>query len=129
MMVPEIRARRDFCMNITRALVLAKFAQLFGAHPDSEALLALLDRYGARERDRERERVQLAILKLGAGDPDKLRHNVEAALVDYRDVLAWAEYPKQMDTGATVFNSPAEEIQEIRKSDRSQYRDWLEVET
>jgi hypothetical protein len=102
--------------------VLAKFKKLFGSHPEAEALLTELDRYGAQEREQDqgRVRVQLAILKLSEGDPKKLRSNVAVALIDYRDVLAWAEYPEQMRTRATAFNSAPQEIREIRKRDRDQ---------
>jgi hypothetical protein len=112
--------------SISREQLISKFHQVFRGHPDSDALLRLLDRYGSREGDRERERVQLAILKLSAGDPVKLRHCVEAAQLDYRDVLAWAEYPEQMSTGKTVFNAPPDEVEKIKHRDREQYLSWLE---
>lgn len=113
-------------MRPSREHVLDKFHQIFGEHPDADALLELLDLYGSREGDRERERVQLAILKLCEGDPVKLRSNVEAAMIDYRDVLAWAEYPEQMRTGKSAFNSLPSELKEIKKRDRDQYLSWLE---
>jgi hypothetical protein len=37
------------------------------------------------------ERVQLAVLKLSEGHLDKLGHYGDLALVDYRDVIYWAE--------------------------------------
>lgn len=40
----------------------------------------------------ERERVQLDILKLSAGDIEHVRSYVAAARLDYRDVIYWAEY-------------------------------------
>ena len=116
-------------MSVSKDVVSEKFRRLFGAHPDSEALLEVLNRYGSRDGDREVVRVQLAILKLSGGKPEKLRSNVEAALLDYRDVLAWAEYPEQMRSGKTMFNSPAEEYEEILKRDRDQYLQWLEDRT
>jgi hypothetical protein len=60
----------------------------------------LLDRYGVASYERERERVQLAILKLAEGNEEKLRELVDIAKHDYRDVLLWAEYPEeaQLDT-------------------------------
>jgi len=63
----------------------------FGTHADEA--LALLARYGTEPWHRERERVQRAILTLSKGDLDLLRHHVEVAQQDYRDVLYWAEYP------------------------------------
>ena len=57
--------------------------------------LELLDGYGADPHERERERVQLAILKLSAGSEEKMREYVAVAKRDYRDVLFWAEYPEE----------------------------------
>ena len=58
-------------------------------------MLELLDTYGVESYERERERVQLAILKLGEGNEKKLREFVAVARRDYRDVLFWAEYPEE----------------------------------
>jgi hypothetical protein len=58
-------------------------------------VLAPLDTYGVEAYERERDRVQLAILKLSAGNEDRLRENVASAKGDYRDVLYWAEYPEE----------------------------------
>ena len=76
----------------TREAVLSAASRLF---PDEDpvTVMAILDRYGTERHERERERVQLAILKLSAGNLDRLLHNVEVAKRDYRDVLWWAEYP------------------------------------
>src|SRR2546421_4939626 len=63
-----------------------------GAHA---RVLELLDRYGVESYERERERVQLAILKLSEGNEEKLRKFVTVAKRDYRDVLFWAEYPEE----------------------------------
>jgi hypothetical protein len=50
--------------------------------------------------ERERERVQLDIVKLSAGSEAKVREYVVVAKRDYRDVLFWAEYPEdsRLDT-------------------------------
>src|SRR6266480_4046438 len=58
-------------------------------------VLELLDTYGVESYERERERVQLAILKLSDGNEEKLREFVAVAKRDYRDVLFWAEYPQE----------------------------------
>src|SRR5213078_4071273 len=55
----------------------------------------LLDTYGVESHERERERVQLAILKLSEGNEEKLREFVAVAKRDYRDVLFWAENPDE----------------------------------
>src|ERR1700693_6266004 len=58
-------------------------------------VLALLDTYGVESYERERERVQLAILKLSEGNEEKLREFVAVAKRDYRDVLFWADNPEE----------------------------------
>src|SRR5262245_4868784 len=58
-------------------------------------MLVLLDTYGVESYERERERVQLAILKLSKGDEEKLREFVAVAKRDYRDVLFWADNPEE----------------------------------
>ena len=58
-------------------------------------VLELLDSYGVESYERERERVQLAILKLGEGKEEQLRKFVAIAKRDYRDVLFWAENPEE----------------------------------
>ena len=73
--------------------------------------------------------MQLAVLKLSGGDRDKLVANFEAANLDIRDVLAYAEYPRQMEANhLNHFNLSKAEQQEskaIRESDCVQYLDWL----
>jgi hypothetical protein len=59
------------------------------------SLLQSLDNYGFEPYERERERVQLAILKLSDGSEEKLREFIAVAKRDYRDVLLWAEYPEE----------------------------------
>jgi len=58
-------------------------------------VLEFLDTYGVESYERERERVQLAILKLSEGNEEKLREFVAIAKRDYRDVLFWAENPEE----------------------------------
>ena len=58
-------------------------------------VLELLDTYGVESYERERERVQLAVLKLSEGNEEKLREFFAVAKRDYRDVLFWAEYPEE----------------------------------
>jgi hypothetical protein len=109
-------------MSITADLILKVFEKLFGAHPDADALREALLKYS----DKESPRVHLAILKLSEGDPKKLFSYIEAARGDYRDVLAWAEYPEQMRSGKTRYNTPLEEYEAILIADRTQYEVWLD---
>lgn len=78
-----------------------------------------LRRYGEQTYHRECGRVRLAILKLAGRDLDKVRECTDAACVDYRDVLAWAEFPEQMTL------PPFQADAGVLKRDRQQYEAWL----
>jgi len=73
-MSPEVRAR----------------VEIDFAREDWAAACRLLDLYGQESTDAGCTRVQLAVLKLAGGDPQKLAESVSDALRDYRDVLVWA---------------------------------------
>ena len=81
-------------MPHTRDEVVAVVQKTFPESAHSR-VLELLDTYGIESYERERERVQLAILKLSAGNEEKLREFIAVAKRDYRDVLFWAEYPEE----------------------------------
>ncbi|SRR5713226_4782526 len=72
-------------------------ASVQAAFPKSSwaRVLELLDSYGVESYERERERVQLDILKLSAGSEEKVREYVAVAKREHRDVLFWAEYPEE----------------------------------
>ena len=107
-------------VQYSRSLVTAKAKQCF-PDEDQEQVLAILDLYD----DREGERMKIAILKLSKGQLEGLHHYVQAAKDDYRDVLAWAEYPEEMRTWNV---KDQEEVNRIRERDRKQYLDWLDTE-
>lgn len=77
-------------MPATREDVVAAVRRAFSAG-DEQAVLAMLDLYGVEPYERERERVQLAIVRLSQGSADKLQELVQAAKTDYRDILSWAQ--------------------------------------
>ena len=72
----------------------------------------------------EGERVALAALKLAGADLDALARWVRAAREDYRDVLAWAEYPRQMRLGP---DAPLAEQARARREDAAEYARWLQA--
>jgi hypothetical protein len=80
---------------LTRQMVHSLAVEQF-PRENLTTVMAILDYYGIEPYERERERVQIAILKLSAGDVDKLLHYVDAAKQDYRDVLYWTEYADQV---------------------------------
>jgi hypothetical protein len=77
-------------MTHTRDDVLAAIRAAF-QESDLAAVLAALDLYGAESYEPERERIQLAIIELSAGNKEMLPRYVQDAKTDYRDVLAWKQ--------------------------------------
>lgn len=58
---------------------------------DAPSILVALDGYGSAPHESEVARVRLAIVALSEGNEEKLRHLVQVAKTDYRDILAWAQ--------------------------------------
>ena len=80
-----IASRRDVVAALRKHFPRAK----------ARSLLDLLDTYGREPHHRDRERVQLAIVKLSEGDEEKLRYFLAVATRDYRDVLFWCDQPEE----------------------------------
>lgn len=101
-------------------LVEKKIRQIF-PNKDVSEIYEYLEEYG--DESKEKVRVHLAILKLceeeKISDPSVY---VKAAQADYRDVLAWAEYPHQMKHGPE--KDPQISAQLVKK-DEEQYKAWL----
>ena len=114
---------RDETVQPTLELVTRIVERLFPP-PQRRAALDLLDRYALD--DSEPARVRLAMLKLSEGRLDRLEHFVAIACQDYRDVLAWAEYPEE--ASQPTGRLPAEEVRRMRKADRAQYLAWVRGE-
>ncbi len=88
-------------------------------------VLAMLEKYGREPWHREPHRVHVAALKLAAGNIERLRQEIEGARRDYRDVLAYAEYPGYFRRVPAHGRLPAEEEQRIIDADWKQYQDWF----
>jgi hypothetical protein len=111
--------------RITRGKVREKVAH-YWPDVDPEEILSILDEYGVEASERGRARVQLAILKLSAGQRDRLPELVVMAKRDYRDVVAYAEYPEEMRLSSVEMRQLSrEEAQALRRRDRKQYLRWL----
>ena len=90
-------------------------------------VMRMLEEYGVEGWHREPERVRAAILKLSRGKLENVRQNVETARMDYRDVLAYAEYPRYFrEPGVDAM--PAAEQEKIIEADWKDYQDWLHRE-
>jgi hypothetical protein len=108
--------------------MIEKARRLFPG-PTLDEALAILDDYGAEPYQREKERVQLAALKISNGDLERLREAMKIARTDYRDVLAAAEYPNEFRAGMASPDPPAEaDLSRARHEDARQYRAWLDGE-
>lgn len=102
-------------------LLEQKVEQLFSGAVAAE-VRQILEQYSGPER----VRVQLAVLKYAGGALEKVRQGVEQAARDYRDILAWAEYPRQMAISASELAAmPPAAKKALRKADRDEYRSWL----
>lgn len=88
-------------------------------------VLAILNEYGKDTWQREPDRVRLAALKLAAGNVERLRDHVESAKRDYRDLLAFAEYPGYGERMFGMEKLPPTEQERIIEADWRQYQDWL----
>ena len=96
-----------------------KLQRLFPSDEDRVRVRAILAELIAGV---EGERVALAVLKLAGSDLGELRRCVDAARTDYRDILAWAEYPRQMRLGASA---PAADLSTARRADAAEFQRWL----
>ena len=77
-------------MTTTREDVVAAVQVAF-PRSGTARMLAALDLYGTEPQEREVDRVKVAIVALSEGSEDKLRHLVQVAKTDYRDILSWVE--------------------------------------
>ncbi|HZZ45235.1 MAG TPA: hypothetical protein VFE58_20020 [Tepidisphaeraceae bacterium] len=107
----------------SRELVLKKLHDCFPDAAIAREALAVLDTYGIENWHREKERVQLALLKISAGNLDKLRLRTNGARLDYRDTLMPAEFHEQSQASS---NTPPQEMEVLRRRDREEYEKWLE---
>jgi hypothetical protein len=100
-----------------------KLRRMFPDDTDHGNALDLLHDYGKEPYHKEPERVRLDILKLAGADMDELKKYLKVAMQDYRDILAWAEYPEQMKD--PTYKMDKEIVKEIMARDRAQYDKWL----
>lgn len=71
-------------------------------------------------------RVMLAVLKLSEGCLESVRRNLETARRDWRDVIAYAEYPAYMQRVSGPGSVSDAQRDQIVRADWEQYQAWLE---
>ena len=90
-----------------------------------DAVMSILNGYGAEDWQHSVNRVRLAVLKLADGDLQALRRSIDS---DYRDVLAFAEYPDYMQKVSPSAALAEVERERIIRADWMQYQSWLNRE-
>ena len=106
------------------AILSRKLESLFPEKVLRDDVIVTLESYGTEKYEREPVRVRLAILKLSGSDIEAVKKNTTTARQDYRDILAWAEYPRQSKKWSMP-NGP--EKQKLIKADRLEYEQWLQT--
>ena len=86
-------------------------------------VMRMLSSYGSEPWEREAMRVMAAVLKLAEGDSRQVEQFLNSARADYRDVLAWAEYPEYMRRKPWTLS--AAEGEAIVEQDWQQYESWF----
>ena len=110
--------------NSRKKALQVKLARAFPDASLRQAATAVLERYGTEKYESETDRVRLAVLKLSGDRPDlkDLSRLVQSAKEDYRDIIAWAEYPRQIKHGSV---KDSEERRRLAEADRDEYQTWL----
>lgn len=112
----------EFASLQTPELVRKKVEQLFklGEWPQVWAILNAFETSSSISE----VRVHLAMLKLSGGTIERLQRWLLNANQDWRDVLAAAEYPSQLEFDS--WKLPPGEMQALVEKDRQQYLAWLQ---
>lgn len=109
-------------MEYTRELVIKKTKQIFPEHP-YDYVMQSLELYGQMEHETNKERVQLAILKLTQTNKDNFCKHIVHAKIDYRDILAAAESPHYLNVDYSKTTEP--ERKALIEKDLQEYNTWL----
>ncbi|KAA3647644.1 MAG: hypothetical protein DWP95_02840 [Proteobacteria bacterium] len=103
-------------------ILTRKLINLFPEVEVRNTAKSILDSYGVESYEQEPVRVRLAIIKLSGSDIEELRKTTKAAKKDFRDILSWAEYPRQSIKWS--FTNGLKN-KKLAKKDRAEYKKWL----
>jgi hypothetical protein len=92
---------------------------------EADVVFALLNAYETTPFKERPARVRLAALKCAEGDLAKLKHQLEEARFDYRNVLINAEYPINYRLVMRTRKAWDEEYDESIRQDWKNYNEWL----
>ncbi len=103
-----------------------RLAAVFPDEADRGRALELLMAYAEGDRDAGFDRVRIAALYNSHGSLEKLSANMELANIDYRDVIASAEYRSLMELPHDTAPGSREYAQAI-EDDAERYSAWLDA--
>ena len=105
------------------AKLASKITKLFPELEGRAEAISVLDGYGQESYEQEQTRVRLAILKLSGSNPtiSELQKYTSVAKSDYRDVLSWAEYPRQSKN----WSAKGSKKQQLIDADLNEYQTWI----
>jgi len=98
--------------------------KLLSCFPDESIRVkvrAILETYGSENHEQEPYRVRLAILKLAGTEVPEIEKWAGFAKEDFRDILTWAEYPRQ----SKKWSAKGAEKQQLIEADLNEYQAWL----
>ena len=104
------------------AILTRKLRSLFPDKEKRNEVETILDTYGTEKYEQEPLRVRLAILKVSGSDLEEIKRTTALAKQDFRDILTWAEYPRQ----SKKWSMPeGPKKQKLIDADRAEYKTWL----
>jgi hypothetical protein len=103
------------------AKLQSKLEKIYPEHSEREKASEVLAEYGKEAHEQEPIRVRLAILKMAGPSIEKLHEFTSAAKGDFRDVLSWAEYPRQ----SKHWSVTGAKKEKLVSADLNEYETWL----
>lgn len=116
--------RGTYTLQPPPGAVLSISKKIFAAG-EVDHVIRVLNRYGSRRNQADREAVQLDIIKVSGGDAAKVSQLVEQAKADFRDVSAAAKSPAVLNDISIAFDSTSVQARKQLDSDLQQYVEWL----
>lgn len=103
-------------------LLQKKVRDMFSDEEDRKRVSRILERYGEESHEREAVRVRLAVLKLSGPNVSEVEKMTNYAKQDFKDIISWAEYPRQ---SKSLSLSGRENKQRMIEYDKKEYEEWL----
>ena len=113
-------------MSTISETVMRKVRKLF-PDSDTELVSSHLERYGTESYETAVERVHLAILKASSGSVSEVHKFVDIAKSDPRDVIMFAEYPREGMLDAADYDPPSQRLKIAQREDIDEYKRWLDA--